>query len=245
MVGHLPVWVQWYMRPAGELTVFTLAVGRLRVRRRRRRRAARGRARRGGRTPGERRDSGRGAALVALGVYRPARPSIHAAASFWTSSPTWFAIRLGVLMLALGCFYGPEQPVGRRDKTAHGTLNRLVRGFALSWQTPLARLGRHSLFVYWIHVELVYGYSSWLWRHRLPLWGTAIAYVLFCVLMYRAIGWRDRFVTLARAAARRADLGAVELIAPRLVRLSPDTTYETTIPAGPSASRSDPRRSTA
>lgn len=30
-----------------------------------------------------------------------------------------------------------------------------------------------------------------MWRHRLPLWGTAIAFVLFCVLMYRAIAWRD------------------------------------------------------
>ena len=56
---------------------------------------------------------------------------------------------------------------------------------------PLARLGRNSLFIYWIHVELVYGYASWMWRHRLPLWGTAIAFVLFCMLMYRAIGWRD------------------------------------------------------
>ena len=42
---------------------------------------------------------------------------------------------------------------------------------------PLARLGRSSLFIYWIHVELVYGYASWMWRHRLPLWGTAIAFV--------------------------------------------------------------------
>jgi hypothetical protein len=65
------------------------------------------------------------------------------------------------------------------------------QGMALG---PLGRFGRSSLFVYWIHVELVYGYASWLWRHRLPLWGTAIAFSLFCVLMYRAIGWRDVLV---------------------------------------------------
>jgi hypothetical protein len=59
---------------------------------------------------------------------------------------------------------------------------------------PLAQLGRNSLFIYWIHVELVYGYASWGWRHRLPLWGSAIAFVLFSVLMYRAIGWRDALV---------------------------------------------------
>ena len=67
---------------------------------------------------------------------------------------------------------------------------------------PLARLGRSSLFVYWIHVELVYGYASWLWRHRLPLWGTALAFALFSVLMYRAIGWRDLAVANWRSRPR-------------------------------------------
>jgi hypothetical protein len=71
-------------------------------------------------------------------------------------------------------------------------------------QDPLAKMGRSSLFIYWIHVELVYGYASWGWRHRLPLWGTAIAYVLFCVLMYRAIGWRDLAVAKWRNRPRGA-----------------------------------------
>ena len=64
---------------------------------------------------------------------------------------------------------------------------------------PLARLGRSSLFVYWIHVELVYGYTTWLIRGRLPLWGTAIAYVAFCALMYGAIVLRDRLAGTWRA----------------------------------------------
>jgi uncharacterized membrane protein len=174
-----PVWVQWYLRPAGELTVFTLfpwaafvfaggAVGALLAtardeRSERRVQAALALA---------------GAALVALGFYTAGRPSIYRVSSFWTSSPTWFAIRLGILTVSLSVIYvlaALAERVGMRLR-------------------PLERLGQHSLFVYWIHVELVYGYSSWLWRHRLPLWGTAIAYVLFCVLIYRAIGWRDRIV---------------------------------------------------
>ena len=78
---------------------------------------------------------------------------------------------------------------------------------------PLERLGPHSLFIYWIHVELVYGYSSWLWRHRLPLWGTAIA--LRAVLRADVSG--DRLARscrrlLERAAARRAHFGAVRLV---------------------------------
>ena len=215
LVDHLPVWFQWYMRPAGELTVFTLwpwagfvfagaASGALLAsarddRAERRVNAAIGAA---------------GAALILLGFYTAARPSIYAASSFWTSSPTWFAIRVGILMLALSWLYGLGQLVGQPDPaispepTGSSLGSRLratgLRPFARSWQAPLERLGRHSLFIYWIHVELVYGYSSWLWRHRLPLWGTAIAYVLFCALLYRAIGWRDRFVDFWRTRPRGA-----------------------------------------
>ena len=55
-------------------------------------------------------------------------------------------------------------------------------------------MGRASLFIYWIHVELVYGYASWLWWHRLPVWGTLVAYIAFSLLMFGAIVLRDRLV---------------------------------------------------
>lgn len=191
LVDGLPLWVQWYIRPAGEYTTFTFfpwagfvfgggAVGVLiaaarNARDERRLHAILGAA---------------GAALVAVGFSTAARPSIYAASSFWTSSPTWFAIRLGILMIALTVLYGLDQAVGHES-----TKTRM-------WQGPLSAMGRSSLFIYWIHVELVYGYASWGWRHRLPLWGTAIAYVLFSVLMYRAIGWRDRVVRRWRNRSR-------------------------------------------
>ena len=74
-------------------------------------------------------------------------------------------------------------------------------------------MGRASLFIYWIHVELVYGYASWLWRHRLPLWGTAVAYIAFSLLMFGAIvlrdglvsAWRIRQAGPAVQTARRAE----------------------------------------
>ena len=72
---------------------------------------------------------------------------------------------------------------------------RLRREGAGRERDPLAKLGRSSLFIYWIHVELVYGYASWIWRHRLPLWGTAIAFVA----VLRADVSRDR---LARYGGR-------------------------------------------
>jgi hypothetical protein len=48
------------------------------------------------------------------------------------------------------------------------------------------------LFIYWIHVELVYGYATWPIRHRLDLWQTMLAYIGFCALMYGALSIRDR-----------------------------------------------------
>jgi hypothetical protein len=44
----------------------------------------------------------------------------------------------------------------------------------------------------------VYGYASWMWRGRLPLWGTAIAFVFFSALMYQAVQWRDEVVNAWR-----------------------------------------------
>ena len=189
-IDALPIWLQWYMRPAGEFTIFTLfpwagfvfaggAVGALIAAAREERAERRLHAILGA----------IGVALVTLGFYTAGRPSIYASSSFWTSSPTWFAIRLGILMIALTVIYACE--------AVFAALKGRVTGL-----DPFARLGRSSLFIYWIHVELVYGYASWGWRHRLPLWGTAIGYVLFCVLMYRTIGWRDLAVSKWRNRPR-------------------------------------------
>ena len=101
--------------------------------------------------------------LIAVGCYSRRRlPSIYAQSSFWTSSPTYFAIRVGVLMAALAALYF----IGAGGRTRR---RRVV--------APLARFGRRSLFVYWIHVELVYGYATWPLHRRLPLWGVRLAYV--------------------------------------------------------------------
>ena len=78
---------------------------------------------------------------------------------------------------------------------------------------PLERLGRSSLFVYWLHVELVYGYATWPLRRRLPLWGTFVAFVTFSLLMYAAVVARDRVAENLRLARRRpADAAGSRLI---------------------------------
>ena len=69
--------------------------------------------------------------------------------------------------------------------------------------SPLARFGRHSLFVYWIHVELVYGYATWALHHRLPFWGAVTAYAMFAALMYAAVRVRDQVAEAWRLRANQ------------------------------------------
>lgn len=204
-VNLLPMWVQWYVRPAGEHTTFTMfpwagfvfagaGVGALLATARE--------------TNAEIRVQSwlacAGAAIVAGGVYASTLPTVYKPpSSFWTSSPAWFAIRTGILMLALAVTYATYRILSR------GPTQSLAR-----YQRLLERLGRSSLFVYWIHVELVYGYASWFWRGRLPLWGTTAAYAAFAAAMYGVVLLRDRLVesraTFA-APAYTAPTGSVRL----------------------------------
>jgi uncharacterized membrane protein len=178
-VGALPVWLQWYVRPTADYTTFTLfpwagflfagaAVGVVTT-------ATRG-------MKAERRlQAGLGTAggmLVVLGFALAAQPSIYAHSSFWTSSPAFFAIRCGALLIALPILFFAESLLARR-------------ALSLGW---LEKFGRSSLFVYWIHVELVYGYATWPLRRHLSLWQLAAAYTTFVAALYGAILLRDRVV---------------------------------------------------
>jgi uncharacterized membrane protein len=192
-VSALPVWFQWYLRPSGDYTTFTLfpwagfvAAG-----------AACGAVLAAGSASEDDRRANAGVALAGLalvigGFLAAARPSIYRESAFWTSSPTWFAIRLGVMMMALAGLYAGAAVASRV-------------GLACGW---LERFGRSSLFVYWIHVELVYGYASWLWRGRLPLWGTAVACSAFIVLMHAAVQFRDRVVEAWGSRPKRGPTSA-------------------------------------
>ena len=181
----LPIWVQWYIRPAGDNTTFTgfpwagfvfagAATGVLLVV--------------GRESHAERRTHVRlavaGILTAAAGYYAASLPSIYKESSFWTTSPTYFAVRVGVLMAALAAVY---------------FLERLAADRRVSL-SPLARLGRQSLFVYWIHVELVYGYATWAMHRRLPFWGAVAACAMFSSLMYAAVVARDRVVETWRQA---------------------------------------------
>jgi uncharacterized membrane protein len=196
-VNGLPAIVQWYLRPAGSQTTFVMfpwagfvfagaAAGVLLAA-----------------EYDDRRLQGAfavaGATLVAAGFYAATLPSPYRESSFWTSSPAYFAIRIGIVMAAVSA-----------TRALQATSS--FRGFASGWQKPLAQLGRSSLFVYWIHVELVYGYATWPLHGRLPLWGALGACGVFSGLMYLAAVAKDhvRQWRLAGGASGRPSTGLKE-----------------------------------
>lgn len=123
--------------------------------------------------------------LVALaGFAATFLPSIYAESTFWGGSPTFFFVRLGILVTAIPVAY---------------LWNQLFRGWS-----PFRDFGVSSLFVYWIHVEMVYGSPS-LWLHRaLTFEQAAMAYVVFCVFLFGLVKLKDR--VLARSGGSLARL---------------------------------------
>jgi fucose 4-O-acetylase-like acetyltransferase len=83
-------------------------------------------------------------------------------------------------------------------------------GGATKW-SPLKQLGRTSLFIYWIHVEMVYGLLS-LPLHRQLSWTQSwIALAIFCVFMLCCSMFKDWLVarwTNHGSTAARAAVGA-------------------------------------
>ena len=95
-----------------------------------------------------------GVALAALGIWLDARPvQLYAVYDFWHTSPNFFLIRVGIVMLILFASYA------------------WCRWGAGEWRfSPLIAMGKCSLLVYWVHVEFVYGGFS-----ILPKRGVGIA----------------------------------------------------------------------
>lgn len=128
-----------------------------------------------------------GSVLTALVAYEASfLPSIYARSEFWTSSPAFFFLRVGLVSLLIPIGYLWERAPWR------GAISR--------W-SPLEELGRASLFVYWIHVEIVYGFLSRPLRRALSLEVVIPAYVLFSVSMLALVLLKNRLI--ARRKARR------------------------------------------
>jgi uncharacterized membrane protein len=74
---------------------------------------------------------------------------LYAVYDYWHTSPNFFLIRVGMLLVILSACYA------------------WCRWGAAQWGfSPLIQLGQASLIVYWVHIEFVYGRASLLPKHR-------------------------------------------------------------------------------
>ena len=116
--------------------------------------------------------------MALIGSYLPP-VSLHS--TFWTTSASYLFMRVAIVaMLVAACY----------------AWSRMSRGWS-----PLAQLGRTSLFIYWIHVEMVYGLISLPLHRALSLPAALAAYVAFCGFMLACSLLKDAVVERYRARA--------------------------------------------
>lgn len=124
-----------------------------------------------------------GSLLLVAGAYGASHlPSIYANANFWTTSPTFFLMRSGIVsaLLPLAWFYEQRPRL----------LARWIPG------SPVALFGQSSLFVYWVHTELAYGSVSLPLHKSLPFGRAVAAFALLTLFMF--------VLTLGKNALARA-----------------------------------------
>jgi uncharacterized membrane protein len=124
-----------------------------------------------------------GVALAALAYAASHLPAVAGPSYFWTSSPAYLFIRAGIVAAGIAGAYAWTARFVRPER----------------W-SPLITFGRTSLFIYWIHVELVYGLVSRPLHHALSLTQAWIAYAVFSAAMLGCSVLKERIV--ARRAPR-------------------------------------------
>ncbi len=128
---------------------------------------------------------------MALGGYGLSfLPPIYSQSNFWTSSPTFFLLRTGILVLVVPLVWAwDRRPWRRTDR----------------W-SPMEIFGISSLFVYWIHVEMVYGVVSTPLHKALPLGKAVAAFAAFTLFLFALTLIKVQVVT--RWKGRRAPVAA-------------------------------------
>jgi len=122
-------------------------------------------------------------ALLAAGAYAASfQPSPYANSNFWTSAPSFFFLRLGILVAAV-----PLAFAWRNGRTR--------------W-SPVEQIGRTSLFIYWIHIELIYGLMVRPLHKALSLGEAAAGVVLFTALMVAVSVLKERLWDSRRVLMR-------------------------------------------
>ncbi len=127
-----------------------------------------------------------GLLLIAGARWLDAQPwRWYATYDFWHTSPNFFLIRVGMLLMILsGCYawcrWGPAR-----------------WGFS-----PLIQMGQTSLLVYWVHIEFVYGRFSILAKHTKSIGSATVGLIVIFLMMLALSIVRTRFKSRGRAATK-------------------------------------------
>jgi uncharacterized membrane protein len=140
-----------------------------------------------------------GMAWIELSRWLDAQPrQLYPVYDYWHTSPNFFLIRAGMLMVILAASYA-------WCRWIVGPLSAVGWGFS-----PLIQMGQASLLVYWVHIEFVYGRFSILPKHGVGIRMASLGLLaIFCAMLALAYvrthakGWFQRAGSRGAAAEAR------------------------------------------
>jgi uncharacterized membrane protein len=108
-----------------------------------------------------------GSLLIEFARWLDRQPrQFYAVEDYWHTSPSFFLIRVGMLLVILTATYS------------------WCRWGAGRWGfSPVILLGQASLLVYWVHIEFVYGRVSILPKHRMGIGGASVGLLAISLAM--------------------------------------------------------------
>ncbi len=142
-----------------------------------------------------------GGVLIEFARWLDAQPhQLYAVQDYWRTSPSFFLIRVGMLLVILSasyiwCRWGLGQGLGQQSlgqqspgqqgagksnegKSSAGKSSAGFWGFS-----PLILLGQASLLVYWVHIEFVYGRVSILPKRRMTIGAASVGLLVITLAM--------------------------------------------------------------
>jgi uncharacterized membrane protein len=127
------------------------------------------------------------AALGGIGIlacflsikFDKSRVQLYPVYDYWHTSPNFFLMRCGILLIILCCVY-----------------SWCRWGVAQLGFSPIIQLGKTSLLVYWVHIEFVYGRLSILPKHKCSVLqasiGLLIIFLAMLGLSLLRTNWKNR-----------------------------------------------------
>jgi uncharacterized membrane protein len=126
-----------------------------------------------------------GAALFAAGWLGWRLPDLYAHQDFWRTSPSWVAMRLGIVVATSGAL-------------------QLLPAGADRWLSWLRTMGRHSLLGYFVSIEIPYGLLSLPLQKRLGTGAAVVGVLAMIGVTWASAAAADRYDARKAERARRA-----------------------------------------